>query len=172
MASLEDLSPEQKQAINLGNLAKQLLANPETRESAQRLLKKGDAKLTFPELEIKDSVARVREEADEKVKVLAAKVQKIEAERALEVLHAKVRDAGLELEAVIKLMETHGLAPTAPNYDLAIRVLRQDAALAEPTSDSLRPADIPNFKEMLADPIGWRTREAEKIQREFHPRGI
>jgi hypothetical protein len=167
-ASLEDLSPEQKQELNLGRLTKQLLQNPETAETAQRLLMKGDSKLRFPEVTLKDSLSKVREETAEETKELREQVKRLEAERKLEKLHAKVTTAGLELKPVVDLMEKHGLAPTEANYDMAIEVLQTRAALAEPTTSSgVQPLEMPNIKEMWQDPVQWREREAEKVMREM-----
>lgn len=167
MANLEDLTPEQRQELNLGRLTKQLLANPETAESVQRLLPKADPKLRFPEVELKDSLAKVREETSERVKELEAKLAKQEAEHRLAKLHGRVRDAGLELKPVVELMEKHGLAPTEENYDMAIEVLRSRTQLAEPSSADIKPFEMPNTKEMWDDPVQWRTKEAEKVLREI-----
>lgn len=170
-ASLEDLTPEQRQDLNLGKLTKQLLQNPETAEHAQRLLMKGDPKLRFPEVTLKDSLGKVREETAEEIKDLRAKLQAQEAERRLEKLHAKVSSAGLELKPVVELMEKHGLAPTEGNYDMAIEVLQSRAALAEPTTAELTPLQVPNIKEMWADPVKWRETEAVKVMKELRGNG-
>jgi len=171
MASLEDLTPEQQQALNLGKLTRSLLTNPETAESAQRLLMKADNKLRFPEVELKDSLTKVREQTAEEVKALNAEVVKLRAEREQEKLHAKVAAAGLELKPVIELMEKHGLAATEANYDMAIEVLQQRAALAEPTSADLTPLKMPDTKEMWADPVKWREQEALKVLKEMRGSG-
>ena len=165
--SLEDLSPEQKQALALGDLAKKLVANPETGAQMKRLLMKGDPKIRFPEVELEDTIAKAQEKTSERVKELEAKLAQQEAERRQEKLHSKVKEAGLELEPVLKLMEKHGLASTPENYDLAIKVLRQDAQVAEPTTSALAPLEMPDTKEMWADPIGWRLKKGAEIQREF-----
>lgn len=169
--SLEDLTPEQKQDLNLGKLTKQLLQNPETAENAQRLLMKGDPKLRFPEVTLKDSLSRVSEESAEQTKELRAQIQRMEAQRVLEKLHARVSDAGLEIKPVVELMEKHGLAPTEGNYDMAIEVLRNRAALAEPTTAELTPLQMPNIKEMWQDPVKWREQEAAKVIKEMRGNG-
>lgn len=165
--SLEGLTAEQRQALNLGNLTRQLLANPETRESAQRLLNKADAKLSFPELALKDEVAKIREATGEEQKAMKLELARLRAEREQEKLHAKVREAGLDLKPVVELMEKHGLAPTEANYDMAIEVLRSRAALAEPTPADVTPVKPPEVKEMWEDPVKWREREATKVLREI-----
>jgi hypothetical protein len=167
MAGLEDLTPEQRQALNLGKLTRQLLDNPETAETIQRLLPKADPKLRFPEIELKDSVAKVREDTNERVKVLEDQLKQEKAARYLEKLHGKVREANLELQPVVALMEKHGLAPTEENYDLAIKVLRQDAQLAEPSGADIKPLEMPNTKEMWDDPGKWARDEAAKVLKEI-----
>jgi hypothetical protein len=167
MAGLEDLTPEQRQELNLGRLTKQLLANPETAETVQRLLPKADPKLRFPEVEIKDNLAKVREETNDRVKALEEELRKSKAEARLEKLHGRVREAGLELKPVVELMEKHGLAPTEENYDMAIEVLRSRTQVAEPTSSGIQPLEMPNIKEMWADPVKWRENEAAKVLKEM-----
>lgn len=171
MASLEDLTPEQKQDLNLGKLTKQLLQNPETAENAQRLLMKGDPKLRFPEVTLKDSLAQVEEKSSERTRALEQEVKELKAQQKLEKLHAKVSDAGLDLKPVVELMEKHGLAPTEGNYDMAIEVLRNRAALAEPTPSDLTPLQMPNIKEMWQDPVKWREQEAAKVIKEMRGNG-
>lgn len=171
MASLEDLTVEQRADLNLGKLTKQLLQNPETAETAQRLLMKGDSKLRFPEVTLKDSLAQVEEKTTERTKALENEVRQLKAEQKLEKLHAKVTDAGLELKPVVELMEKHGLAPTDENYTMAIEVLRSRAALAEPTPSDLTPLQMPNIKEMWQDPVKWREQEAMKVMREIRGTG-
>ncbi len=116
---------------------------------------------------MKDSVAKVREETSERVKELEARLQKSEAERRLEKLHGKVRDAGLELKPVVELMEKHGLAPTDDNYTMAIEVLQSRAQLAEPSSADIKPFEMPSVKEMWDDPVNWRANEAAKVLKEI-----
>jgi hypothetical protein len=167
MASLEELTPEQRQALNLGELAKKLVQTPETSAAMKRLLMKGDPKVRFPEIELEDKVGAVREETDGRIKELEQKLAKQEAERRLEKLHSKVHEAGLELKPVVELMEKHGLSPTDEGYDIAIEVLRSRAAtVSEPTAD-FTPFELPNIKEMWDDPVKWREKEGYKALKEF-----
>lgn len=165
--SLENLTKEQQQELALGKLTKQLLGNADTAEAAQRLLMKGDPKIRFPELELRDQLTKVREETAERVRAAEEDSKKLRAELRQKELHAKVTAAGLKVEDVVKVLEKHGMASTDENYDLAIRVLRQDAELAQPSSDSFGAFQPPDTKELWADPTKWRQNEAEKVLQEI-----
>ncbi len=169
--SLEDLTAEQRQELSLGKLTRQLLGNPETAEAAQRLLMKGDTKLRFPEVELKDSLAKIREEQREKTAALEDEVKRLRAEGKQKDLHAKVSAAGLEVKDVVSLLEKHGMPSTDENYDLAIDVLRSRAALAEPTTSDITPFKMPDTKEMWSDPVKWREQEAAKVMKEIRGSG-
>ena len=171
MASLEDLTPEQRQELNLGKLAKQLLGNPETAEATQRLLMKGDTKLRFPEVELKDQLAKIKEDTHSKTAALEDELKKLRAENKQKDLHAKVSGAGLEVKDVVALLEKHGMPSTDENYDMAIEVLRSRAALAEPTTSDITPFKIPDTKEMWADPVKWREQEAAKVIKDIRGSG-
>jgi hypothetical protein len=166
--SLETLTVEQRQDLALAKLTRQLLGNPETRGTVQRLLTKADANLKFPELDIQDRIDKVKEDTAKQVQEAQEEARRLRAEIKQRELHSKVTSAGLELEPVMKLMEKHGLAPTDENYDLAIKVLSRDAedSLAESTPSPFPSLNAPDLKEMAADPEKWRTNMAEQVLRE------
>jgi hypothetical protein len=174
VATLEQLTLEQRQAIALGNLARHVVHGGDAGASEQmkRLLGKADPKLKFPELDIQDSIRKLKDEQGEQNKKLEQELKRLRAERVQEKLHAKVRDAGLKEEDVVKFLEHQGMPSTDSNYDLAIEVLTHRAELAEPASSgaSENPFKPPDIKEVWADPVGWREREAHKVLAEM--RGV
>jgi hypothetical protein len=166
-SSLEDLSPEQRQQLNRGKLLDLLLTNPKTAEATKRAITQVDEKIKFPDLEVRDSMKQLREETAKKLADQEAEIKRLRAESKQKELHAKVTDAGLTVEDVVKVLEKHGMASTDENYDLAIKVLRQDQMLAEPTPSDFETFKTPDVKEMWADPVAWRQREAEKVLKEL-----
>lgn len=166
-ASLENLTPDQRAELSLGKLTRQLLTNPETRESAAKLLKKGDANLHFPDIEAKDELRKVQEKADEKINGLEQKLRERDAREILEKQHARIREAGLDVKAVTELMEKHGIAPTEEGYGIVIELIQSRAALAEPTTEGVTPFRVPNIKEMWNDPVKWREEEGYKVLNEL-----
>ena len=166
-ASLENLTAEQRAELNLGKLTRQLLTNPETRENTARLLKKGDANLSFPDVDARDELRKVQEKADEKLSALETRMRERDARDALEKHHARIREAGLDVKAVNELMEKHGIAPTEEGYGIVMELLQSRAALAEPTTEQITPFRIPNVKEMWNDPVKWREEEGYKVLNEL-----
>lgn len=171
--SLETLTVEQRQDLSLAKLTRQLLSNPETRGQVQRLLTKADSNLKFPELDIQDQIAKVREEAEKKAGEAQEEARKLRAEIKQRDLHQRIAQAGLEVKPVLELMEKHGLPPTDENYDMAIEVLtnRQTQQLAESSASDFPTPEDPGTKEMWADPEKWRASQAEKVLKEFRGKG-
>jgi hypothetical protein len=165
--SLENLTPEQRAELNLGKLARQLLTNPETREGAAKLLKKADANLHFPDIEAKDELRKVTEKADEKISALEQKLREHDAKAKLEKQHQKIRDAGLDVKAVVEVMEKIGIPSTEEGYDHVISYIQAQAQIAEPTPETFQPYRIPDLKEMWNDPVKWREEQGYKVLNEM-----
>ena len=165
--SLENLTPEQRQELSLGRLAKQLLTTPETREDTARLLHKADKSLVFPDIQAKDELRKVQEKADERINDLAKKLHERDAREALAKQHARIEAAGLDIKMVNELMEKHGIPPTEDGYGVIIELIQARAQLAEPTTEQIQPFRIPNIKEMWTDPVKWREEEGYKVLNEL-----
>jgi hypothetical protein len=165
--SLEHLTPEQRQELNIGKLTRQLLTNPETREQAAKLLQKADTTLQFPDIAAKDEARKLKEEAQERIDALELRLKERDAREALSKQHQRVKDAGLDVKMVTELMEKHGIAPTEEGYDLVMELVQSRAQLAEPTTEQLQPFRIPDIKEMWNDPVKWREQEGYKVLNEL-----
>lgn len=165
--SLENLSAEDRQAIAIGRLGRQLLQDPEHRDQVARLLKKADPKLQFPDIEAKDAVRKVEEAAAARVQELEKKLLERDAKQALERQHQRIRDAGLDVKMVNELMEKHGIPPTDDGYDLVMEVINSRAQLAEPTTEVIQPMVKPDIKEMWNDPVAWREKQGYQVLNEL-----
>jgi hypothetical protein len=167
VGSLEDLTPEQRQELNIGRLTRQLLTDPETRESTAKLLQKADKSLQFPDIAAKDEARKIKEEANEKVSALEQKLLERDAREALSKQHQRVRDAGLDVKMVTELMDKHGIPPTEDGYDIIMELVQSRAQLAEPTPEQFAPLARPDIKEMWNDPVKWREAEGYKVLNEL-----
>lgn len=165
--SLENLTPEQRQELNLGRLARQLLTDPETREQTAKLLQKTDKTLRFPDVEAKDEARKAAEKQQERIAELEKRILDTEARNKLTQYHNKIREAGLDVKAVSELMDKHGLAPTDENYDFIIEHIQSKAQLAEPTTEQIQPFRVPDVKEMWNDPVRWREEQGYKVLNEL-----
>lgn len=112
---------------DLAQLAVEVANNPGTRKDFARLVKKVQPGRRFPDVEVEDIRAEVRQEFETR----DLELQKQKAGRKLERERAEVADqydekAMGEIEA---LMEKHGLS----DYKLAARLYAADAKPARPT---------------------------------------
>jgi hypothetical protein len=134
MAGLEDLSPKDLEAINLG---RRLLSNPEARLDAFRLARKADPTLKVPELELHDSIAASEERARTREKgledqLMAERVARRQAER-----NKQITDAGLEVAAVEAI-----IVEEKCSYETAIKLALAEARSAEPTAGDVRSGNV------------------------------
>lgn len=164
MASLEDLSAEDRAKLNLANL---LLSDPETSKQARRLAKKLKPELQFSDLDLEDRLTKQSESNAEQLKAIRADQQKIIFDREREKAHAKLRERGLDPAAVEKVMTENSIA----NYDLAAEVLEARAVAAAPTPDDLTALELPSGKEgevdLWKDPKNFARRTADAVLNGF-----
>lgn len=167
---LEDLTPEQRRQLQLGEI---LLSNPEVAKSSLRLAKKAKPELRLPEIDLEDAIAaeaQKREEWQEKQEQREIE-QRVEHRRREHAQAAK--DAGFTQEEIEKIVvdekcsfetalrlanlqrETAvpGAADTAyggrsPSY---ARDIRPDADLRKKSPSELRRWGLNTAHEMLDD---------------------
>jgi hypothetical protein len=165
--SLENLTADQRAELNIGKLARQLLTNPETRESAAKLLQKADPNLQFPDIAAREEARKIKDEATAKVGELERKLLERDAREMLAKQHARITEAGLDVKAVNELMEKHGIPPTEDGYSIVMELLQSRASVAESTTELVQPMVKPDIKEMWQDPIAWREKEGYKVLNEL-----
>lgn len=167
--SLESLTPDEKKALQESQKAQQLLRallsdpDPEYRHAAQRLLKKKDPNLQFPELDQVDAVEAAKKVADEKVAAMRAEIAADKAANRRAEEDKKIRDAGYDPEKVRKIADERGVA----DLDLVVQMLQAKDALAEPSNPSFQPLPAPDLKELWANPDAWLHNKIEEVHREF-----
>lgn len=169
--SLESLTPEERQTLALGQLARKLVANPDTASTTKRLLMKGDPAIRFPEVELDDRLSSFQEKEAEKRAALEEEVRRLKAEAFQKKLHDMVRDAGHDPAEVITFLEKHGMPSTEENYNLALDVLSNRAAdaaaLAESVPGTFTPQQTVDTAEMWKDPVAWRQKQAAAVLTEL-----
>jgi hypothetical protein len=131
---LEDLSPKDLEAINLG---RRLMGNPESRLEALRLARKLDPNLKTPELDIHDSIAASEDRArkrEEKIEgdLMAERVARRQGER-----NKQITDAGLEVAAVEAI-----IVEEKCSYETAMKLALAEQRSAEPTAGDVRSGNV------------------------------
>jgi hypothetical protein len=170
--SLEDLSPQDKQKLNLGSLvATMLRGDPALARDTKKLLKKADPNLSFPELDTEDQLERIREQSKKESEDLRAELARRDAREALQAEETKIKDAGLDPTAVRKYMTDKGII----DVDVVIELFQARQQLAEPSSEGMvgplrdpmvSKDDVSAMWKM--GPSAWRQQKAaEIINKEF-----
>jgi hypothetical protein len=165
--SLENLTIEQRQELNIGKLTRKLLTDPETREATAKILQKADPTLQFPDIAAKDEARKIKEDAASKISELEKRLLERDAREALSKQHARIKEAGFDVKMVNELMEKHGIPPTDDGYDIVMELIHSRAQLAESTPEIIQPLVRPDIKEMWADHVGWREKEGYKVLNEL-----
>lgn len=161
--SLEGLSNDQIKQLASGMQTLLTSNDADTRRGAQRLLKKVDPKLTFPELEQEDALAAAIKPIQEDNQKLRDEIKERDFRAQVEKDHARVTGRGYKVEDVQKFMQDRGIV----NFDTAMEVLDMQNRLASPTPESLatgQPYNMPEEqKDIFANPSKWAREMAHKI---------
>jgi hypothetical protein len=138
--AFDDLTPEQRRALGLGELLLQA-KDPKLQEEWKRLAKKVKSDLQFPELELADQMAALdkrqaeweEKQQEREIKADTARRHKSEDQAAI--------DAGFKPEDIRKFAEEEGIA----SFDAALKFKQLEQQSAEPTASGYggpRPAEI------------------------------
>jgi hypothetical protein len=153
MASLEEMTPEQRDA----NALRRLFNHPELGIKAKRLYKELDPKANFPDLDIDDRITAATKSQAEKIEALEQQAREGEVLRRREANHAMIRAAGLDVEQVEKVMTDEKIL----KYETAINYVKGQSALAPPSPQSVTPIRMPdNMKDIQKNPAAWARNEA------------
>jgi hypothetical protein len=169
--SLEDLSAQDRQKLNLGTLVATMIRDPNLSRDTKKLLKKADPTLSFPELDTEDQLEQIRKQSKEESESLRAELARRDAREALQEEATKITEAGLDPAVVRKYMAENGII----NVDIVIELFQARQQLAEPSSEGMvGPLRDPNVsKDEVAQmwkvgPSAWRQQKAaEIINKEF-----
>jgi len=166
--SLEGLTESQIKQLAAG--MQQLLQSPdaETRRGAQRLLKKVDPKLTFPEIEQEEALQSALKPVIEDTQKLRTELQEKEFKQRVAAEHARVQARGFKVEDVQKFMTDRGIV----NFDTAMNVMDMEQRLAAPTPESIAGNyDMPtDQKDIFKNPAQWARKTAHNIINELQAR--
>jgi hypothetical protein len=166
--SLEGLPAAQVQQLATGMQA--LLSSPdaEVRRGAQRLLKKVDPKLNFPELEqetaLEASLASIRKENQDLRDQLKERDFKADTREQ----HKAVVARGFKVDDVQKFMTERGIV----SFDTAMNVLDMEQRLAAPTPEAMAGTyDLPEeSKDIFKNPAQWARKTAHNMINQFQAR--
>lgn len=158
-ASLEGLTPEQKDALARGMHAL-LNGDPDTSKATKRALKKIDPNLNFPELEIEEQTSAQLEAIRQENKALRDSLAEDKFRQSTEAEHARVTQRGFKVADVQKFMTERGIV----KFDTAMDVLDMESRLATPTPDSMSTYDMPaEQKDIFANPTKWARKTAHTL---------
>lgn len=151
MPSLEELTDEQR--VNLARAANQVLSNPETSREFKRLWKKANPKVSFPELDVQDTVTAELAKRDTTIEELRAAQMQDAAERRRDKEHLRARERGLNPEDVEKAVVDRRIM----DWDTAMRYVELEAQSAIPTPSADEPMnkEVTSMKDLWNDPAKW-----------------
>ena len=129
MAGLEDLTPDERKAFNLGRL---LLGNPEVRRESLRLAKKADPKLNLPEIEFEEQLNQVNEAAIKREQKLADDLMSERVARRQADRNRQIVEAGYKVEDIEAIIVREKCT-----YETAMKIADLEARTADPG-----PADV------------------------------
>jgi hypothetical protein len=159
--SLEGLPATQVQQLASGMQALLSCPDAEVRKGAQRLLKKVDPKLNFPELEAEDQIATqlaaIRKENED----LRNNLKERDFTADVREQHKRVVSRGFKVEDVQKFMTERGIV----NFDTAMNVLDMEQRLAAPTPEAMAGNyDLPEeSKDIFKNPAQWARKTAHNL---------
>ena len=148
----------------LAQVARDLLAKPETRERFQRMVKEAHPENYIPEIDVAD---KVRSGFDSEMKALKDEVFAMRAERDIGARRDGLVKAGLATREEIPEVEALMQSRSIGDYEAAAQLLRvqKQAARPAPTYQE-RKVNMPtNDKDLMSNPRDWALSEA---YRAFH----
>jgi hypothetical protein len=138
---------------------RKLINNPEVGLEAKRLYKKVVPDARFPDLDAEERLAAATKPLQEKIDKMESEQLDERVRRNRETNHKKVRDAGLDPDAVEKIMTDEKIM----NYDTAIKYMKAQTSNSQPSHSSITPITMPtDAKEIQKNPGAWARGEASK----------
>lgn len=155
--SLEDLSPEQARAYNLGKL---LLETPEVRRETLRLAKKANPKLNIPEVELEERLDQERTEAISREQKLETQLMEERVARRKSERDAQIIAAGFKVEDIEAIIVREKCT-----YETAIKLAGMERQLAEPSSPDLQPVNAPGTPVEMRPGKDWGKLSAGDVRK-------
>jgi len=151
--SLEEMTEDQRLALSY----RKLLNHPELGSQVKRLHKQAFPDAKFADIELEDKITAATDKARKELEALQERVQMQEIAGRRKEQHDKVRAAGLDPDAVEKVMTDEKIS----SYDTAIKYMRAQSASAQPSAASITPIRMPdNLADIQKDPRGWANKTA------------
>jgi hypothetical protein len=136
---------------------KRMMNHPELGLEAKRLWKKIEPTARFADLELTEAIEKTNQTNSEKIEALEQQIRERDVMARREANHAMIRDAGLDVETVEKVMTDEKIL----KYETAINYIKGQSALAPSTPQSVTPIRMPdNMKDIQKNPNMWARNEA------------
>ncbi len=153
MSNLENMTEDQRNSAAL----KRMMNHPELGLEAKRLWKKIEPTARFADLELTEAIEKTNQTNSEKIEALEQQIRERDVMARREANHAMIRDAGLDVETVEKVMTDEKIL----KYETAINYIKGQSALAPSTPQSVTPIRMPdNMKDIQKNPNMWARNEA------------
>lgn len=153
MAGIEDLSPQDRAALNAGKLL--LQSNPDIALRTKRLLKEAKPDLRFPELEIEDRAAAAVAATDKRVEKLEADLINERVARRQTERNAEITGKGFKVADIEKI-----IVDRKCSYETALHIAELERTTAEPTAGEVQHGGNPQHT-----PIDMRPeKDVRKLQ--------
>ena len=154
-------SSELVQALQKSKLLDDLYANPKTKGPLLQILKEQRPDLSIPEIDAPKAVKEaIAPELDE--------VRKTNSELKAMVARERVmRQHNINEDELKSLLEQEVQKDGVQNLDTAIE-LRRHRAAAAPRNTPSTPVQLPNAKELFANPAQWARDEAYRTIADFN----
>lgn len=135
--SLEGLTPNQRQALNLGRLL--LEKNPDIARKAKRLAKEADPTLRVPEIELEDQIAAGNKAQADRIAELEQRQIQSDVERRRERFHTACREQGLNPEEVEKIVVDEKCSTST-----AIKLALAERTTGDPSAGDVSHGNAPH----------------------------
>jgi hypothetical protein len=176
--SIEGMSDADRDA--LAELAAQVWNHPDTRLEAMRLAKKANPQRQYPELDIAEREAKLRDEFEKKLDTERSKREESELRRQRDVMISDAIASGKVTDrAEFEKIEKHGIEAGISKFETAVvhyRASQQQATPSEGAVPDFGPPQMPQL-EGLKDKFGgnvhrWAEAEAHKVLGELRTGNI
>lgn len=166
--SLEGLSEAQVKQLATGMQALLESSDANVRRGAQKLLKKVDPKLQFPEIEIETAIEEAVKPLREENVTLRNELKEKDINTSIRQQHANIEARGFKVKDVQDFMQARGIV----NFDTAMSVMDMEQRLAAPTPEALSGVyDLPDqSKEIFKNPAQWARKTAHDVINEIKAR--
>jgi hypothetical protein len=168
--TLRPITEEEKQALEIGRMMRQIANDPKTRADTYKLVKKAHPQARWLDQELEDFKANFTKEQEDKA--IKAEAAKRVAEQADERERLLKRVGEPTLKKIETLMEQHGIY----SYEIGAKLYQADNPPTQNGNGNSYPDSsrwsMPSDEKLLKDPSAWANEMAHRVIGEFRNRTL